>query len=45
MANPEHVKIVKAGNAAINQYRKDNPEIIDSDDINFDLSGADLHEI
>ena len=38
MANPEHVKIVKQGAAAIAAWREENPET------RLDLSGADLRE-
>lgn len=39
MANPEHLEILKQGEATWNQWRKDHPEIVP------DLSDADLREI
>jgi hypothetical protein len=38
MANEEHLRIIKRGVKAWNQWRKENP------DIQPDLSGADLSE-
>jgi hypothetical protein len=36
MANPEHVKVVRQGAAAVAEWRRQNP------DVAFDLTGADL---
>jgi len=46
MANPEHVKVVRDGAKAIDQWRKRNPgvrlDLVEADLRNTDLSEADL---
>ncbi|MEW5702426.1 MAG: pentapeptide repeat-containing protein [Candidatus Zixiibacteriota bacterium] len=39
MANPEHVRIVKQGEEAIEKWKRQNPDVL------FDLSGAELSGI
>lgn len=42
MANPEHVKIVKAGKTALDEWWRANPDPVSTREITLDLRGADF---